>query len=206
MDASKAGYDTGRQSRFTWSGAVRPLRSARLTPCRRFGPSPCPTHYGERLATTPSADFCPVTPRITTWRAAPSCRVRCLLRSRGSAASPHAWALFSQRTLLAIYVASKRHCHAGQISPNKFMISRCTTAAFTLSRVPLDFVVKCQLAPGLSLLCSFCSSARIFALGLPADNSSRPCPCLRLVVMFPFQVLPQGTLTPSDHAHVGRTL
>jgi hypothetical protein len=26
------------------------------------------------------------------------------------------------------------------------------------------------------------------------------------VVMFPFQVLPQGTLTPSDHAHVGRTL
>src|SRR3990170_1706919 len=36
-----------------------------------------------------------------------------------------------------------------QISPNKFMISRCTTAAFTLSRVPLDFVVMCQLAQGL---------------------------------------------------------
>src|SRR3972149_1012056 len=92
-----------------------------------------------------------------------------------------------------------------QISPNKFMISRCTTAAFTLSRVPLDFVVMCQLAPGLSLLCSFCSSARTFALGLPSDHSSRNRPCLRLVVMFPFQVLPQGTLTPSDHAHVGRT-
>ena len=70
MDASKAGYDTGRQRRFTWSGAVRPLRSARLTPCRRFGPSPCPTHYGERLATTPSADFYSITPGVATVRAA----------------------------------------------------------------------------------------------------------------------------------------
>ena len=56
--ASKAGDDTGRQNRFTCSGAIRPLRSARLTLCRRFGPSPCPTHYGRRSATTPSADFC----------------------------------------------------------------------------------------------------------------------------------------------------
>ena len=69
MDASKAGYDTGRQSRFTWSGAVRPPRSARLTLCRQFGPSPCPTHYGERLATTPSADFCSITPGVATGRA-----------------------------------------------------------------------------------------------------------------------------------------
>ena len=42
--ASKAGYGTGRQRRFTWAGALRSLRSARLTLCRRFGPSPCPTH------------------------------------------------------------------------------------------------------------------------------------------------------------------
>ena len=69
MDASKAGYDTGRQSRFTWSGAVRLLRSARLMPCRRFRPSPCPTHYGEHLATTPSADFCSITPGVATGRA-----------------------------------------------------------------------------------------------------------------------------------------
>src|SRR3990167_5588912 len=105
----------------------------------------------------------------------------------------------------SVRLPSSHKPHAGQISPNKFMISRCTTAAFTLSRVPLGFVVMCQLAPGLSLLCSFCSSARTFALGLPSDHSSRNRPCLRLVVMFPFQVLPQGTLTPSDHAHVGRT-
>ncbi len=50
MDTSKAGYDTGRHGRFTWSGAVRRLRSARLTLCRQFRPSPCPTHYGGRSA------------------------------------------------------------------------------------------------------------------------------------------------------------
>ena len=60
---SKAGYDTGRQDRFTWSGAVRPMRSVRLTLCRRFRPSPCPTHYDGRLATTPSADCCAITSR-----------------------------------------------------------------------------------------------------------------------------------------------
>ncbi len=69
MDTSKAGYDSGRQSRFTWSGAVRQPRPARLTLCRQFGPSPCPTHYGERLATTPSADFCSITPGVATGRA-----------------------------------------------------------------------------------------------------------------------------------------
>ena len=69
-DTSKAGYDTGRHVRFTWSGAVRPLRSARLTLCRQFRPSPCPTHYGGRSATTPSADFCSITPGVATERAA----------------------------------------------------------------------------------------------------------------------------------------
>ena len=57
MTTSNAGYGTGRQGRFNRSGAVRPLRSAHLARCRRFGPSPCPTHDGERLATLPSADF-----------------------------------------------------------------------------------------------------------------------------------------------------
>ena len=47
MDTSKAGDDTGRHVRFSWSGAVRPLRSARLTLCRQFRPSPCPTHYAK---------------------------------------------------------------------------------------------------------------------------------------------------------------
>ena len=71
MDPSKAGYDTGRHVRFTWSGAVRPLRSARPMLCRQFRPSPCPTHYGGRSATSPSADFCSITHGVATERAAP---------------------------------------------------------------------------------------------------------------------------------------
>jgi hypothetical protein len=69
MSSSKAGYDTYRQSGFTRSGAVPQLRQGRLTLCRRFGPSPCPTHCGERLATMPSADFCPIPPGVTAERA-----------------------------------------------------------------------------------------------------------------------------------------
>jgi hypothetical protein len=69
MTTANAGYGTSRQDRFTRSGAVRPLRSARLARCRRFGPSPCPAHYGGRWATTPSADFCPITPEVSARRA-----------------------------------------------------------------------------------------------------------------------------------------
>jgi len=70
MVTSNAGYATSRQGRFTRSGALRPLRLARLSRCQRFGPSPCPTHYGGRWATMPSADFCPVTPNVAVRRAA----------------------------------------------------------------------------------------------------------------------------------------
>jgi hypothetical protein len=70
MAAFNAGYETNRQDNFTRSGAISPLRLARLSRCRRFGPSPCPTHYGGRLATMPSADFCPVTPSVAARRAA----------------------------------------------------------------------------------------------------------------------------------------
>jgi hypothetical protein len=45
------------------------VSGARLALCRRFGPSPCPVHYGERLATTPSADFCPLTHDVDAARA-----------------------------------------------------------------------------------------------------------------------------------------
>ena len=50
--------------------AVRLLRHARLTLCRRCRPSPCPTHYGGHLATMPSADFCHITTSVTAYRAA----------------------------------------------------------------------------------------------------------------------------------------
>ena len=52
-----------RRDRFTGSGAIGLPRSARLTLCRRCGPSPCPTHYGGRWAPTPSADCCAITAR-----------------------------------------------------------------------------------------------------------------------------------------------
>ena len=70
MATFNAGYATDRQERFTRSGAIRSMRLARLSRCRRFRPSPCPTHYGGRLATTPSADFCLVTPSVAARRAA----------------------------------------------------------------------------------------------------------------------------------------
>jgi hypothetical protein len=69
MITSNAGYGSDRQDRFTRSGAIRSLRSVRLSRCRRFRPSPCPTHYDGRLATMPSADFCPITPGVTARRA-----------------------------------------------------------------------------------------------------------------------------------------
>jgi hypothetical protein len=55
--------------------------------------------------------------------------------------------------------------HDAQISPDKAcpgpdrerMNFPCTTAAFTLPQEPVGFVVLCQLAQGLSLLCGFCS-------------------------------------------------
>jgi len=59
----------------------------------------------------------------------------------------------------------------------------CTNAAFTLPHEPAGFVVLCQLAQGLSLVCGFCSSSRTFAIGLPSDPSLRRRPCLRLVLL-----------------------
>ncbi len=91
--------------------------------CRRFRPSPCPAHYGGRLATTPSADFCPVTPGVTAGRAARnSGRVRWCFHGfrRGPQSGSH----------------SPFRPQARQISPNKDMNYQCTTAAFTLSPVP----------------------------------------------------------------------
>lgn len=69
MATSNAGYGSNRQGRFTRSGAIRALRSVRLSRCRRFRPSPCPTHYSGRLATMPSADFCPITSGVAARRA-----------------------------------------------------------------------------------------------------------------------------------------
>jgi hypothetical protein len=122
MATSNAGYATIRQGRFTRSGALRPLRFARLARCRRFGPSPCPTHYGGRLATIPSADFCPITPDVAARRA-----VRATVGSGGSST---AFAV----ALNPAPIEAQTAC--GQISPDKNMNFPCTNAAFTLSPAP----------------------------------------------------------------------
>ncbi len=82
MESSKAGYATLRHDRFTRSGALRSMSNVRLSLCRRFRPSPCPTHYGGRLAIMPSADFYPITPCVATRRA-----VRVTLGSGGNSST-----------------------------------------------------------------------------------------------------------------------
>ena len=77
--------------------------------------------------------------------------------------------------------------HGKQISPDKNVSFLCAAVAFTLPLEPAGFVVSCQLAQELSLICGFCPSARTFALRLPfrpdgsaeADRrflTNRPCP------------------------------
>ena len=79
--------------------------------------------------------------------------------------------------------------HGKQISPDKDVNFPCTTAAFTLPPEPAGFVVLCQLAQELSLVCPAHwrdPAARTFALRLPSDLSSRGRPCLRLVLLVVF--------------------
>ena len=64
---------------------------------------------------------------------------------------------------------------------------------------PMGFVMRCQLARRPGLLCSFCPSPRTFALRLPPDKPSRPCPCLRLVVIINPSWIHVGTPTGDFH-------
>ena len=163
MDTSKAGYVTSRQSRFTWTGALRPLRDARLCLCRRFRPSPCPTHYDGRLATMPSADFCSNTPTVSR------CRAAKVVSgsggdSRGAPPGPQSGSHDHVRP------------HGVQISADKSMNFPYTTAAFTLPRDTggLHHVVLTR--PGTepsmrflsvgSYVCARASCRQHFAVGL----------------------------------------
>lgn len=123
-------------------------------------------------------------------------RLHCLLRSHRAPAprAPGPLSTSGPRW----YLRLDHHRYLAQISPNKNMSFRCTTAAFTLSAVTLGFVVLCQLARRPSLLCDFCSSARTFALGLPSDNPSRTCPCPRLVLILLTSGPPTGDFHPMN--------
>ena len=155
--------------------------------------------------TMPSADFCFLTRYVAIQSAAGVLMSRCLFRtslkdSYPSTANGHAGVLLGRvnpsRIILMILLP-----HGKQISPDRDVNFPCTTAAFTLPPEPVGFVVLCQLAQELSLVCGFCPSARTFALRLPSDPSSRRRPCLRLVLVLPCLrdsdwILVQGTCTP----------
>ena len=73
-------------------------------------------------------------------------------------------------------------CKVEQISPDKNVNCRYTTAAFTISPESMGLRHVVLTCPDDVLVCCFCSSAHSFALRLPPDPSSRRRPCLRLVL------------------------
>src|SRR5512135_656666 len=79
--------------------------------------------------------------------------------------------------------AIKRQWKAGQVSPDKNVNCRYTTAAFTISPESLGLRHVVLTCPDDGLVCCFCTSAHSFALRLPPDPSSRRRPCLRLVLV-----------------------
>jgi len=154
----------------------------------------------------PSADFCLLT-RYVAMPDAAGCVMRCCL-FRGSLEDSYPATANGYAGFLVIRVNPFRILlmsilpHGKQISPDKNVNFPCTNAAFTLPPEPAGFVVLCQLAQGLSLICGFCSSSRTFALRLPSDGRLPSRPCLRLVLLVVsiydeyLLVLVQGTFTP----------
>jgi hypothetical protein len=168
-----------------------PVEIAPACLCRRFRPSPCLTHYGERWATTPFADFCPFTTRVATRRA--------LRRTVGSGGASSAFALGLSPAPVARdrelrvrwrFRAFRRGPQSdsplrstlpfGQISPNKNMNLPCAIAAFTLSTAPgrLRHLVltRPQTGPSMRFLsvdsqvCARASSGRVLA-GAPLPSA-----------------------------------
>ena len=134
------------------------------------------------------ADFCVFTPHVSMKGAIRLPMRCCLFRvslfrdSYPPTAAGYAGSLVNRIDLSGINLMNFLSRDA-QISPDKGVNLPCTNAAFTLSPEPAGFVVLCQLARRLSLVCGFCPSSRTFALRLPSDPSSRRRPCLRLVLL-----------------------
>ena len=108
---------------------------------------------------------------------------------------------------VAMQGAAFRHRkrQAGQVSPDKNVNCRYTTAAFTISPESAGLRHVVLTCPDYGLVCRFCSSAHSFALRLPSDPSSRRRPCLRLVLGTPSHdgvwIHVQGTCTPMHGVH-----
>jgi hypothetical protein len=135
----------------------------------------------------PSADSCLLTQYVAIQSAAESL-IRCCL-FRGSLVDSYPPTANGHAGFLVIRVNPFRNRlmsllpQGKQISPDKNVNFPCTTAAFTLPLEPSGFVVLCQLAQELSLVCDFCPSARTLALRLPSGGWSPFRPCLRLVLL-----------------------
>ena len=113
----------------------------------------------------PSADFCLLTRYVAMPGAAGFLMRRCLFR--GSMEDSYPPTANGDAGFLVIRVNPFRNLlmsllpHGKQISPDKDVNLPCTNAAFTLPHEPAGFVVLCQLAQGLSLVCGFCSPDQV---------------------------------------------
>ena len=130
-----------RQRSLTRSG-MKQLSCTGSSLIFRFRPSPCPTHYGEHLATIPSADFCLITLPVTQQSAIGFHRVRSPL-AMNSKEPRH---LYTRASLVICRSPVK------QISPDKSMHCHCTAASFTVAVRSRGFAVLCQLASSLRLI------------------------------------------------------
>ncbi len=100
-------------------------------------------------------------------------------------------------------------CKVEQISPDKNVNCRYTTAAFTVSPESVGLRHVVLTCPDYGLVCCFCPSAHSFALGLPPDPSSRRRPCRRLVLLprrrdgdgFKYRGLAPHKFTPMTGVH-----
>jgi hypothetical protein len=100
-----------------------------------FGPSPF------LPATSASADFCPITPRIAA-RGAAFTLAFAVCFARSGRQQPERLGLDQPAGPSGFYAIAPAAC-VGQISPNKNMRFRCTTAAFTLPSDTMGFVMWC---------------------------------------------------------------
>ncbi len=174
-------------------------------------------------STMPSADFCVLTGYVSTV-GAPGMLMRCYLLCvslKGDAHLPTAdgcaGSLVNRIDLVRILLMNFLSPDT-QISPDKNVNFLCTTAAFTLSPEPTDFVVptRPETEPCMRFLFPGSSPgqdpARTFALRLPSDPSSRRRPCLRLVLViasismntlrFSYKGLSPHKLTPMPGVHM----
>ena len=114
-----------------------------------FGPSPCPGHYAGRLATMASADFCLINHRIAPGAA---------LRNRLVAILFFAPDRRQQTARIGLDnpgvrpgLTKRSASHVKQISPDKNMNCRSTTASFTVSAEPRA-LLSCASLPADSAL------------------------------------------------------